>query len=202
SDPVEVVVNEDSIDADFRVESDGDAAAFVIEGSSSNVTISTGDLKFSGDGSGVPFASIYGNDIGWTQAAAVQNTWYDIVDADMTTSELNELTHDGNGLITIITAGRYSIAWSITLSADTINHHYEGGIELDDGGSAEAPGQSHYEISNIAALANSDFPMSSVAILDLAASTTVEIAVRTTGAGTPDISVDHVNVVVTMEGGT
>jgi hypothetical protein len=43
---------------------------------------SAGVVKFLNTG-GLPFGSVYGNEIGWTQTNAVQNTWYEISDAQL-----------------------------------------------------------------------------------------------------------------------
>lgn len=157
-----------------------------------------GDLFFTGDGSGLTYGSCYGNHIGWSQANAVQNTWYNISDADMATGELNDVTHDGNGKLTVGKAGRYLIEYTICWENDTVNDHIETGIEVSGSGSANAAGQGHLETK----FANQEEHLSGVAILDLAASATIEVAIRTTDNNTPTISVQGVNLSVTQIGGT
>lgn len=155
------------------------------------------DLYFSGAGSGLPFGSCYGNDIAWSQAAAVQNTWYNISDADMTDGELNAVTHDGNGKLTVLKAGRYLINYSIDLDGSVANDHYESGIEIDGSGSDISQGRTH--VSGVSA--NADNPLAGTAIVNLAANATIEVCVRTTDANTPTITVDHLTITVVQVGG-
>jgi hypothetical protein len=49
----EVVINEDSADVDFRVESDGNANALFVDGANGDVTIGAGDLIFGTAGKGI-----------------------------------------------------------------------------------------------------------------------------------------------------
>jgi hypothetical protein len=160
----------------------------------------TGDTYWTGDGAGIPYGSCWGNEIAWSQATAAQNTWYNISDADMTDGSggLNLMTHDGSGKITVTKAGRYLISYSISMSGSVANDHYMSGIEISGSGAAVSDGQCHYELRT----ANQEICLSSMAILDLAASATIEVAVATTDANTPTLSVDHLNIAVTMVGGT
>ena len=152
-------------------------------------------------GGGLIFGSCYGNDIGWSQAAA-QNTWYNIVDADIVDGVLHNVTHDGNGKLTVTYAGMYHVSYSLSLECDTQNKHIETGIEISGSGSANAAGQQHIHLPNLAAMANTEWAVSGVCILDVAASATFEIAVGTTDAGAPTLLVDHINLVITQIGGT
>ena len=164
----------------------------------------TGDTTLAGDswwlgaGTGIPYGSVYGNEIGWSQAVAVQNTWYNVSDTDMADGNggLNLVTHDGDGKLTVTMAGRYIINYAITLASSLANEHIQAGIELNGTGSAISDGQQHWN-----SVANSDMPITGMAIVVLSASGTIEIAVRTTDAGTPDISVSHLNITITMVGG-
>ena len=157
---------------------------------------SDADTYWRGDGTGLPYASVWGNEIAWTQANAVQNTWYEISDADITTGQLNEVTHDGNGQFTVGIAGRYHCSWSVTSEVTAANQHIQ--VTFSVNGTETNDGMSHYESFGV----SRQFPVSSIAILDLAATDTVEVSIRTTDAGTPDISVDHLNITLTHVGGT
>lgn len=156
-----------------------------------------GDTFWAGDGTGLPYASCYGNDIAWTQVA-VQNTWYNIVDSDMTTGELNLATHDGNGKLTLQKAGRYLITVVISTSSGSANKHMETGIEISESGSADLAGRSHYELIGV----NNELEVTGTAIIDLAENATVEGAVRTTDGGNPTITVQHLNITIVQIGGT
>ncbi len=145
------------------------------------------------------FGSCYGNNINWTQAA-VQNTWYNVSDADIADGKLYKVTHDGNGLLTVLEAGKYKIDYSLSVESATQNKHIETGIEITSSGSAEAAGRQHIHLPNIAAVANTEWSVSGVCILELADDATIEVAVRTTDTGTPTIMVDHLNLTVMQIG--
>jgi hypothetical protein len=202
-----LIINEDgTTTGDFRAESDTeanmvflDASADVLYlgGSTNGVQIAKGgDVTFLGDGSGLPYGSCYGNEINWTQASAAQDTWYEVSDADMADGELNGVTHDGSGKLTVSVAGRYLINYTCSAEVSLPGKHVQSGISIS--GTEVAAGISHYN----AASANEQFNTAGTAILDLAANATVEVSLRTTDTGTPDISVDHLNITVIMIGGS
>jgi hypothetical protein len=157
---------------------------------------SDGDTRFF-SGGGLPFGSCWGNEIAWTQAAAVQNTWYEISDADMSDGQLHDITHDGSGKLTVTYAGMYLCTW--TLSGETSagsGTHIQGTFSIS--GTETNDGMNHSETIG----ANSQIAMAGTAILDLAASATLEVSIRTTDAGTPNITVDHLNITCVQIGGT
>jgi hypothetical protein len=157
----------------------------------------TGDAVFVGS-SGLSFGSCYGNHIAWTQASAVQNTWYNIADEDMTDGVLNNIAHDGSGKLTVTYAGMYLVNYMLCYENDTANDHVEVGIEISASGSANAAGMSHSENK----FASEEEHLSGTAILDLAAGATIEIAIRTLDAATPDFTVHSLNITVVQLGGT
>lgn len=150
-----------------------------------------------GDGSGLPYGSCYGNEIGWSQASAAQNTWYIISDTDMTdaTGGLNLVTHDGSGKLTVTKAGHYLVNYSVTMECSVLNKHVQTGISIN--GTVINDAIQHYEV----ATPNAQLTIGSTAVVKLAASGYVEIAVRTTDTGTPDLSVDHLNFSIVQVGG-
>lgn len=154
------------------------------------------DLTFTGSGLGLQHGYVWGNEITWTQASAVQNTWYNISDAGMTSGPLNGIEHDGNGLITVTVAGMYMADWSSDAEANAANQHVQLAFSVD--GSATEFGQTHFETIGV----NRESAVSSTAILDLAAGQTVEVAIRTTEGGTPDLFVDHMHLRVVQIAGT
>lgn len=146
----------------------------------------TGDLAF---------GSCYGVEIGWTQASAVQNTWYDISDAGMVDGELQDVTHDGNGQLTVTKAGKYIADWAGSFEADAANQHIQ--LTFSVNGTEGGPGMNHIETVAV----SREQACSGNAILDLAANDTVHISIRTTDAGTPDLVVDHLMIrLVQIEG--
>jgi hypothetical protein len=166
----------------LTIEADGAAADVYFEG---------------GAGSGLPYGSCYGNEIGWTQASAAQNTWYLISDADMADGHggLNLVTHDGSGKLTVTKAGRYLINYGASVECSALNKHVQTGIAVN--GTVIGDGQQHYEVSS----PNAQLTLGSTAIVVLAASGYIEIAMRTTDTGTPDLSVDHLNISIVQIGG-
>ncbi len=164
--------------------------------SSTGAVVIAGDTYWTGDGSGLPYGSVWGNEIDWVQTNAAQDTWYEISDANITTGQLNEVTHDGNGQLTIGIAGRYHCIWSVTSEVTAANQHIQ--ITFSVNGTEISDGMNHYESFGV----SRQFPISGNAILDLAATDTLEVSIRTTDAGTPDISVDHYNISINQIGGT
>lgn len=163
-------------------------------GTPSATTVLRGDGTWA-SGAGWVYGSCYGNEIGWSQAAAAQNTWYLVSDADMTDGQLSSVTHDGSGKLTVSIAGKYLINFAVSIEASSANHHLQAGVAVN--GTAQNDGVSHSVLTN----AGDEVTISSVAILSLAANDTVECNVRTATAGTPTISVDHANLSVVQIGG-
>lgn len=159
-----------------------------------------GDTYWTSSGGGLPYGSCYGNEIAWTQTNAAQNTWYAISDTDNSDGELNLVTHDGSGKLTVLKAGRYMVNWAATASVSVAGKHVQLGIGVTpNGGSltAQDAGMNHFDLN----LANSEIPIAGTAIIPIAASGSIELIIRTTDAGTPDLSVDHYNLVITQIGG-
>jgi len=156
-----------------------------------------GDMIFVNDG-GLCFGSCSVYHGAWTQANAVQNTWYNVSDADFIDGQLNNVTHDGSGELTVAKAGKYLCNVSADFEADTANDHIEFGFEVSNSGSAATEGI----ICNETKFANEEHTMSTTAILDLAAGATVEFCIRTIDNNTPTLSIDRVNLNVVQLGGT
>lgn len=153
------------------------------------------DFVFTVSGAGFPYGGCHGNEIAWTQTSAVQNTWYQISDADMADGELNLVTHDGNGKLTATKAGRYLIIFTCSAESSLTNKHIQLGVSIN-GGNPTYP-INHFEIIT----ANTQIEVSGNAIINLAANDTVEVAMRTTDTGTPTLSVDHLNLTINQVGG-
>jgi len=168
-----------------------------VGGATNYVKTIDGDTVFVG-AAGLSFGSCYGNHIGWAQASAIQNTWYNISDASMVDGNLHNVAHDGSGKLTVTNAGMYLVTWSCCFEDDAANDHIEIGIEISGSGSANGAGQVHLENK----FANEEEHSDSSCILDLAANATLEVAIRTTDAGTPTISVQAVNISALQVGGT
>lgn len=142
----------------------------------------------------VPYGSCYGNEIGWSQASAAQNTWYDISDSDIADGQLKDVSHDGNGQLTIRQAGKYLVNYSTDGNCSLPNKHIQFGIAVN--GAEANDGITHIELSSSTA----EIPASGTAILSLSANDTVNLALRTTDTGSPTINVDHYNLTLVMIG--
>ena len=71
------------------------------------------------------------------------------------------------------------------------------GINVDGAFTAENCGQAHFTTSVV----NREFNLSAPTILSLTANDTIQLAIRTTTAGTPDIDVHNCNMTVVQVGG-
>jgi len=156
----------------------------------------TGDTVFTGTG-GLVFGSCSGYHIGWSQVAA-QNVWYNIVDANIIDGQLNDVTHDGNGKLTVGKMGKYLCNAVVDWECSVVNKHIELGFEVNGSGSAETEGI----ICSETKFANEEHVSSITAILDLSENATIELCVRTTDAGNPTIRVDCISLNCVQIGGT
>ena len=207
-DTSKVIINRSKANIDFTVNGDTTADLFYVDAGTELTTIGgktlglaiakDGDTFWTGDGSGLPYGSFSSadTDINWTQAAAVQNTWYDISDADIATGQLNLVTHDGSGQLTVTKAGRYLINYSVAFETDAGNTHIETAINVT--GTEATNGMGHVE----AVSSNAEHTISSTAILDLATNATIHLAIRTTDNTTPDITVEFIDLTLIQVGGT
>ena len=160
-------------------------------------TLFNKDIWFVGDANGLPYGSCTsaGTDIAWSQASAVQNTWYDISDTGMSDGLLNLVTHDGSGKLTVNKAGKYLVNYTITFSSDTATCNIETAIRAT--GVESSNGIGHLE----AVTANTEYQLKGTAIINLAASGTIDLAIRTTDATTPTISIEFMDITILMTGG-
>jgi len=151
-----LVINEGSYGADalsdLRVETNAEDQFFIIDSSADLGRFGDFDTNYleidiGGDthwvgGGGLVFGNCYGDEIGWTQAAAVQNTWYDISDSDMVDGFLHNVTHDGNGQLTVTEPGYYIADWAGSFEASAANVHVQ--ISLSVNGT-ETGALNHFE---------------------------------------------------------
>jgi len=145
-----------------------------------------------GGSAGVAYGNCYGNEIAWVQNNAAQNTWYDVSDADMVTGNLNSVTHDGNGQLTVLKAGMYSTDWAGAFEASAANVHIQVTVAVN--GTEDLSAMNHSETVGI----SRQDTCSGFTILSLAVNDTVEVTIRTTDAGTPNLAIDHLMLRVAM----
>jgi len=130
----------------------------------------------------------HGTGIGWSQANAVQNTWYPISDADMGDGILHNAEHDGNGKITVYPAGHYLILWG--LSGGNTSNDDDTEITIRVSGTETAHGKVEFQTPK----ANYFFAKAGHAMLELTANDYIEVSIRTIDANTPTLSVDTLNL--------
>lgn len=179
---------------DHTVDIEGD---FQAGNDANNVTVSSeGDTYWQGTG-GLVYGHVYGNEIAFilNGGSAVQNTWYEIVDSDMTSGPLNGCTHDGNGAITVTEPGFYEVTASISLEDSVSGDHTQWAVSIND---TETGGFIHFEAFGAA----KHGALSVTGIYDCPDNATIELSGRTTDAGTPDITVDHLLITVKQIGGS
>lgn len=163
-----------------------------------------GDTYWEGDSAGLSYGSLYGNDIGFTVAGGT-GSFSAVVDGDITTGQLHNVTHNSAGENTLdigTYAGRYKVDWALSLQADGgAAKHIEGGIGVDADGTAgsltiQNPGRQHIE-----SVGTGENCMSGTAILDLAANAEVGLMVTNIDDNT-NITVEHINLTIVQIGGT
>lgn len=160
--------------------------------------IESRDVVFTGGG-GLCFGSMYGDHIALNLAGGdtTINVWYNVVSAGIADGTLHNVTHDGNGKLTVANAGHYLVHWDVALQSDAANDEAEGGIEVSNSGTADPAGVGHFETK----FAAEEEHMSGSAILDLAAGATLEVTIRST-IGATVITIDDVDLVCVQVGGT
>jgi len=169
------------------------------DGASTNtVDISSGGITIFRGTAGLHLGSCSMYEGGWSQASAVQNTWYNISDADFIDGQLIGVTHDGSGKLTTDQAGRYLCNASLDWENDTVNDHIEIGFEINGSGSAATEGI----VCNETKFANEEHMGGTTAILDMGAGETLEFCIRTTDNNTPTILVRCVNLNMIQIAGT
>lgn len=152
------------------------------------------DTYFTGAGSGLPYGACYGTGINWTQTSAAQNTWYLVSDADMNDAPLNMITHDGSGKLTVSKAGVYKIDMAISMQCSGTNKHIEYGVSQN--GASPVMYQREY-----LGAVSEDQHGSLSRLISCSANDTLELAVRTTDTGTPNITVDNLSITCVQVGG-
>lgn len=159
----------------------------------------TGDTYWAGT-AGLIFGSFFGNDINFVVAGGT-GTYSIITDADIAVGQTNNTTFQNNQELDIGTfAGMYNIKYSCTVKGTGAGKHLVAAIGVDVGGVtgdvAQGPGRSHS-----ITLGNSEMTLCSTAILDLSADDEVSIMI-TNETDNSNVTIEHVNLVLTQIGGT
>jgi len=147
-----------------------------------------GDIVFTAAGAGLCYGSCYMPRGAWVHIDTGRNVWYNVVDADFVSGPLNNVTHDGNGKLTVIYAGKYKLDVALTFEVNMANQRFEVGFEISGSGFADAHGRTYSRTM----FADKECSIGTTAILDLAAGATIELAVRDMDIGAASIKVDSV----------
>jgi hypothetical protein len=158
--------------------------------------VMTGDLTFSGDGSGLYFGSMYSNatiavTIGDSNPTEIGDTWTAGLFNGVAFGASHYLNVGANG------AGMYLVNWSLAIAQNSPGAaiQTEQGIMID--GSAINPGRTHRTIAN-----STDTGASAgTAIIDLSANEQVSLFVLNE-TNTTNLDVQHGNLTIVQIGGT
>ena len=134
----------------------------------------------------------HGETIAWSQANAVQNTWYPISDADIIDGELHNAGHDGSGKITVYPAGHYLVLWD--LSGGNTSNDDDTEIAISVSGTETDHGKVTFQTPK----ANYFFAKAGHALLEFTANEYIEISIRTIDNNTPTLTVDSLNLSVIL----
>ena len=163
---------------------------------------SDGDTFWLGDETGIPYGSMYQTGGGtFTTTLTDQSTWYEL-DAAVTNinaGELNLVTFPDDHYLRVSKAGRFTIQYTASVEINSVAggaQHVELGIMVN--GTEQGPGRSHWSFE--ATSTENDY--GGIAILDLAINDEISIGAINDTSAAKILTVDHLNIVVTMVGGT
>lgn len=143
----------------------------------------------------LPFGSFKGNEIDWQQVAAV-DVWYTISDADIIVGQVGNTVFQNNQEIKVAKAGYYDVYYYISVECSIAGKHVLTAPGIN--GVEQADGQTHHEFAR----ANEEASWSGGGILLLAVDDKVSVEIAASDAGNPNLTVQHVGLVVTETGRT
>ena len=146
-------------------------------------------------GLGLPSGSCYGNNLTWSQASAVQNTWYPISDSGISdgTDGLTGVAHDGNGELTVTYGGRYLLSYGVSVD-NQAGLAIELTPRIDDSEIGDAR-------IGVDPAGPAQHALSSTAVIHLDPGGAVDMSVRTTTIGSPTIGVEFYSLSLVHIGG-
>lgn len=153
------------------------------------------DLFYTGDGSGIPYGSMYNHDGGTTVNIIALSTPTQ-VPSGFLQGEVNLATFGNAREITVTKAGQYKTPWQISFTTATANQEIEGGVMVD--GVADLTITAHRRIGT----ATDTGSMGATGILDLDAGAVVSLWVMNESSSTVDVNIEHANLALVMVGGT
>lgn len=141
------------------------------------------------------YGGCYGNDIAWSQTAAVIDTWYPITDADIDAGPLSSVTNT-DGLLTVGVSDDYLITYSVVVASSQAPRRVEATIYVNSDETANGDGRVQ---SLILPASGCGFEISSSAVVALLQNDTVRVAIRVIDGGDPTLECSHLNLsVVTL----
>jgi hypothetical protein len=136
------------------------------------------------------YGAALGYEIAWTQATAVQGTWYAVSDADFVDGALFRVNHDGSGKLTLVDGGTYLLVTDISVEGSIANKHAQVGFGITPPGGTVGivtGAANHVEFL----FANEENAVGINATARIPASSAIMVYVRCPDAGTPNLTVDH-----------
>lgn len=154
-----------------------------------------GSTFWTGEGSGVPYGSMYTN-TSITVTIAAADTWYevDINTPDFTVGEINMVTFTDHYLV-VTKAGRYKINFAISMTTSNAQEEVAGAIAIN--GTATEVAHAHSTVVK----ANASIQICGNAIIDLAANDQISLAVQNHDS-TASIVISHASITIEQVGGT
>lgn len=206
-----LTINEDSNDADTRIEGNTEDHLFTVDAGTDTVRMGDwdtnyvsvdklGDVNFVGGG-GLQFGEIWYHGAGFATACADAGAFYQVAGFDADGEANGDVAPDHtNDHITITKAGRYLISFSVSCRSAQADE-YEFMVCYNDGpinGTACQNIMAHRDTSVAAALG----VVACTGICDLPASATVELWVSNVDTGGRNVDIEHVTLNVVQLGGT
>ncbi|KKL93823.1 hypothetical protein LCGC14_1870860 [marine sediment metagenome] len=193
-----VVSNKDVIININQLVVRGSIAGFIGIGTNSpqaKLHIADGDLLFTGDGSGLPYGSMFNDNTSTTVVISTIGVAVRIP-SGFTVGQTNLATFQNAREIAVTKAGVYKIDWSASFNmAGGSGQEIEGAIGIDN--IRNSQGTAHRRIGT----GNDIGDIAATAILDLAAGAVVSVMMKNL-TDTQDIIINHSSVSLVMVGGT
>lgn len=153
-----------------------------------------GDMIFNTSGSGLPYGSMYADDISETVTVSASGTWYEVNGGNMTTGQNNLTSLDSAYRIQVTTAGKYKIDWSMVVETAAAAQYIEGSVCVNATANVQAVNATE------TATASKQYSIGGTAILSLAANDYVSLCVDNE-TSTQDVIITHANLSLVMVGG-
>lgn len=161
------------------------------------VKIISGDLYFTGDGSGLPYGDMNVEDNTTATTIASSGTWYQVTIFGTDVEENDANVDHTNDHITIGKAGRYFVSFVADVHDGTVNNEYEIAVYKNNG-ATQLPGMRTHIFFDFA---TSEPQVALQGIADLANGDTIEVWVKN-NTGANNVTFEFANLSLFMLGGT